>query len=102
MIKVDANASNGNDGAFLQVGMEPGDHPKMAKNVRKVLYILLERGNEDRRIVRIKGSSKDGASTPELVKEAQVRRILQDFREGVDAKTKRSGESGSPCLNPRP
>jgi hypothetical protein len=51
----------------------------VAKDFREVFDILLEGGDEHRRVVRIKWSPKNGPSTPELVKEPQCRRVFQNI-----------------------
>jgi hypothetical protein len=80
--------------------MKPGDQPKVAKDVREVFDILLEGGDEHRRVLRIKRSPKNGPSTPELVKEPQSRRVFQNLREGVNAENEKKRGKGVPLSQP--
>jgi hypothetical protein len=54
------------------------------KDVRKILDIFLEKGKENRHVVRIEGCAKDSAFPSKLVEEAMRGRLLKHLGKRVN------------------
>jgi hypothetical protein len=96
VIKVNVPATNGNHGTLEEVCAKAGDFTKAMKDGRQVLNVLLDGGNKDSRIIRIKRGAENASASPNFVKEPLVSGGIEDLGKRINGEHKEERREGVP------